>query len=338
MSKKISVIIPCYNAGKVLTRCLDSILEQSYSNKEILLVNDGSVDDTAAICDEYAAKMNCIRVVHQENAGVSAARNTALNIATGEYITFVDSDDTADPEYLQNLMRWSEYDFVTAGYSWQTSDLSWREHIFPDKDASIDNLKKQPSVFMGKYYFGSPWATLMKRALIEKAHLRFNTEIHSGEDTLFIFQYLQNASSIKIVPQCGYNYFYYPGSLVHTRHSDYWKWKIIIESTIMNFFEPCDEHEYLSLIQRNFDVLRDLLRDYSKQMSQGELYSLYRHVFFEECIAHKKANGSFTDRTLIFSMEHKNYAFYTKVMKMTNLYQRIIRRIKRVFHRKAEAL
>ena len=338
MKSKVSIIIPAYNAEKVLARCINSLLAQTYPNKEILIINDGSSDNTAVICDDYAAKNDCIKVIHQKNAGVSSARNSGLDVATGDYVAFVDSDDTADPEYLHNLMEWEEYDFVTAGYRWQDPELFWHDRIFPDDTVEIKKLKQHPSIYMGKYYFGSPWATLMKRALIEKAHLRFNTEIHSGEDTLFIFQYLQNASSIKIMPQCGYNYFYYPGSLVHTRHSDYWKWKIIIESTIMNFFEPCDEHEYLSLIQRNFDVLRDLLRDYSKQMSQGELCSLYRHVFFEECVAHKKANGSFTDRTLIFSMEHKNYAFYTKVMKMTNLYQRIIRRIKRVFHRKAEAL
>ena len=333
MNSKISIIIPAYNAEKQLAPCLDSLLAQTYSNKEILLVNDGSKDRTAAICDDYAAKHDCIRVLHQQNAGVSAARNAALEIATGEYIAFVDSDDTVAPDYLQALMEWRAYDFVTAGYRWQDPDLNWHDRIFSDEQVSLETLKKFPSRYMGKYYFCSPWATLTKRELIEKTHLRFDTQIHSGEDTLFLLQYLQNASNIKILPQCGYHYYFYPGSLANRRHSEYWKWKLTVETAIMEFFHPCDEQERLSLLERNFDVLRDLLRDYSGQMCQKELLQLYQHPFFKECIAHKRANGKAEAHLLLFSMEHKSYVFYTKAMKLLHICQRIKNRLKRLFHR-----
>lgn len=331
MNSKVSIIIPAYNAGKVLARCLDSMLEQTYPCKEIVVINDGSTDHTASICDDYASKYDCIKVIHKSNSGVSAARNTGLDAATGTYIAFVDSDDTADPEYLENLMAYSSYDFVTAGYHWQSPDFCWHSRVFPNDSITLDMLKQHPATFMGKYYFGSPWATLMKRELIEANHVRFNTQIHSGEDTLFIFEYLRNAVNIKILPQCGYRYFFYPTSLVHTRHQDYWKWKIEIESNIMDFFQPGSETELLSLLQRHFDVLRDLLRDYSKEMSARELSDLYKHPFFKDCIAYKKKKGKFEDRILIFSMEKSNYAFYTRAMQIIHLWRRIKNRIRRSF-------
>ncbi|OUQ56652.1 hypothetical protein B5E58_10530, partial [Tyzzerella sp. An114] len=95
-NKKISVIVPIYNVEKYLNRCVDSIINQTYKNLEIILVDDGSPDNCGKICDEYAKKDNRIKVVHKENGGVSSARNVGLNIATGDYIGFVDGDDWID--------------------------------------------------------------------------------------------------------------------------------------------------------------------------------------------------------------------------------------------------
>lgn len=115
---QISVIIPVYKAEKFLHRCLDSILAQTYSNWELLLVNDGSPDNSGAICEEYAAKDARIKVFHKENGGVSAARNTALERAKGVFVTFVDSDDWIDKDCLNtciNNMINNELDLVQFG-------------------------------------------------------------------------------------------------------------------------------------------------------------------------------------------------------------------------------
>ena len=101
----VSVIIPVYNVGKHIRRCLDSIIKQRYPNYEIILVDDGSTDESGKICDEYALHNNKIRVFHQENRGVSEARNKGLNVAKGKYIIFVDSDDEVTENYLWNMMR-----------------------------------------------------------------------------------------------------------------------------------------------------------------------------------------------------------------------------------------
>ena len=103
MNAKVSVIIPVYNAEQYLKRCLDSVLAQTYQDFEIICIDDGSTDNSGAICDEYAKKDSRIRILRKENGGVSSARNAGLNIAEGEYITFIDSDDYVDTDYMQTL-------------------------------------------------------------------------------------------------------------------------------------------------------------------------------------------------------------------------------------------
>lgn len=101
----ISILVPVYNVEKYLSRCLDSILAQTLTDYEVILVNDGSTDQSGVICDRYAAEHDRIKVIHQENAGVSQARNRLLAAARGEYITFVDSDDAIEPKYLETLLE-----------------------------------------------------------------------------------------------------------------------------------------------------------------------------------------------------------------------------------------
>ena len=99
--KKISIIVPIYNVEKYLPGCIDSILKQTYENMEIILVDDGSPDNCPAICDEYEKKDTRIRVIHQKNSGLSGARNTGIDNAQGEYLIFVDSDDTVEPTMVE---------------------------------------------------------------------------------------------------------------------------------------------------------------------------------------------------------------------------------------------
>lgn len=336
MNPKVSIIVPAYNVEKVITACLNSLILQTYDNKEIIVVNDGSTDKTGDICNLFDKSNEFIRVFHQDNAGVSAARNKALDIATGEYIIFVDSDDTVEPNYIEELMAWSNYDFVTAGYYWQKPDLSWEERRFENITASKEMVKAFPSKFIGKYYFGSPWATLMKKRIIDLHKLRFNEKIHCGEDILFIFQYLKYIDTIKIAPICGYKYFYYPGSLANTRNKDFWKWKIFVENEIVNYFRPCNQKEEEILLCRKFDVLRDLLRDYSNQMTGQELYELFCHPFFKNAIEYKRSKGRLKEHILIFAMRHKNYKIYMKADEVYFLLIRGKNKLKRMFMRKGK--
>lgn len=122
---KISVIIPVYNSEKFLDACIDSIVKQTYQNFEIILVDDGSTDDSPSLCDQYAAQDKRIKVIHQDNQGVSAARNNGLDLATGDLVSFIDSDDTLDEdmyELLVKLFEENSADITHCGYKHLVGD------------------------------------------------------------------------------------------------------------------------------------------------------------------------------------------------------------------------
>lgn len=132
---KISVIIPVYNVEKYLYRCVDSVLLQTYKNLEIFLVDDGSPDNCGKICDEYADKDSRIKVIHKENGGLSDARNTAMKVMTGEYVTFVDSDDWVSPYYVENL-------YLAIEQSGADMSVSWYEDVWTDDKFNIHKPKQ----------------------------------------------------------------------------------------------------------------------------------------------------------------------------------------------------
>ena len=121
---KISVIVPVYNVEKYLSRCIDSILAQTFTDFELLLIDDGSKDKSGEICDEYANKDNHVKVFHKENGGVSSARNLGLDNAQGEWITFVDSDDFVNSDWLSYYAKSFDVDLIVQGYQVIEADLS----------------------------------------------------------------------------------------------------------------------------------------------------------------------------------------------------------------------
>ena len=131
MEKTISVIVPIYNVEKYLDRCLKSIINQTYKNLEIILIDDGSPDNCGTICDEYAKKDNRIKVVHKDNGGLVKARNTGLDIATGEYISFIDPDDWIELNMYEEMIKIADEtntDIVRCGY-YRDNDKESMERI-----------------------------------------------------------------------------------------------------------------------------------------------------------------------------------------------------------------
>lgn len=145
----ISIIIPVYNSEKTLNRCVNSILNQTFMDWELLLVDDGSTDKSGKICDQYALKDFRIRVFHKKNGGVSSARNTGLDYAIGSWITFVDSDDFIDATFLDTLIRLQSSDLCISGIQFinnETILLPPEEYIKIENVAELDNL-------LNKLYF-----------------------------------------------------------------------------------------------------------------------------------------------------------------------------------------
>lgn len=207
---KISIIIPVYNVEQYLRKCLDSVVNQTYTNLEIICINDGSTDNSFEILDEYAQKDSRIIVINQENGGVSSARNRGLDIATGEYIAFVDPDDFLEPNCYELA--------VNAYQNNKNVDLvQWFANVINSSIpvAEYENVKYWHRVkFNGnlalsqnviKQMLFSPSCNLFKAEIIKKLQLRYLSYVVS-EDVLFISMYLSQVNNIYFIPELPYNY------------------------------------------------------------------------------------------------------------------------------------
>lgn len=186
-----SVIIPIYNAEKTLKRCLDSLVLQLNSDIEVLLINDGSSDESESICKEYEEKCKSIKYYSQENSGVSAARNKGLNIATGNYILFVDSDDYVSDNYFEVINYYIQNNkpellLFGAGFLGRqnNSSITYADNmVYTDAEIAEQFLLlyKQNRVY-------SLWNKAFSKQLIDKYRIRFDEDLHIGEDAVFIFR------------------------------------------------------------------------------------------------------------------------------------------------------
>lgn len=191
----ISIIIPVYNSEKYLSSCLDSILSQSFSDNEIILIDDGSTDNSSEICEKYARKNNRIKFLHKINGGVSSARNVGLNNAKGEWVYFADADDTLLPNSLNTIydtIKRYPSEFYMFGYKKENENgetiIGKKKEFFKtvDKEFAIHEMY-YPTDFL---YQGYLWCKLFNRNIIEKNHIRFDENIYYNEDRLFIIQYI----------------------------------------------------------------------------------------------------------------------------------------------------
>lgn len=210
---KISIIIPIYNIELYVGRCLDSLIHQSYKNIEIIVVDDGSVDASGRIADEYAKKDLRIKVLHQKNGGVSSARNTGINNATGEYIMFVDGDDKLALSACKECIASMKGDEALISFSASRVNSDEKGDVIEGRaDGSVEYVTG--SVAVMKRYLQQDnlriWAQLFKRSTMGK--LRFDTSMRIHEDALFMLQFLEKANSASIINTPFYFYISRPGS------------------------------------------------------------------------------------------------------------------------------
>lgn len=212
----VSIILPVYNAQNSLNRCIDSILRQSYTNFELILVDDGSQDSSGSVCDDYAAMDTRIRTIHKSNSGVSDSRNTAINLARGTYLQFVDADDWIAPEatgLLVTAAATHSCDMVICDfYRVIENRIAHKGDI---QDEGLLNRKEFASCMMEKpadYYYGVLWNKLYKKDLIEQHHLRMNPKISWAEDFMFNLEYISHTENIYVLRVPLYYY-------VLTKHS-----------------------------------------------------------------------------------------------------------------------
>jgi len=217
----LSVIMPVYNVAPYLPTMVDSVLAQTYRDFELIMVDDGSTDGSAALCDDYATRDARVRVIHKENGGVSTARNMGIEAAHGEYIYFADADDYLYSEALETMMREiGNRDFLVMEYLKGTRDEF--EERSKERVATIharqtaDDLEGLCHLFLGMLdHVGYLWSSLMRRDIIIAGNLRFDQNLRLAEDLAFLQTYIRYIRSAARIDYQGVYYMQNDNSAVH---------------------------------------------------------------------------------------------------------------------------
>ena len=206
MNKKVSVIIPVYNAENYISKCLESILNQSYKNIEIVVINDGSTDKSEELIKAYQDKDNRIVYLSQKNSGPSVARNNGIGHSTGEYLVFIDSDDIAERTYVELLLKKmvsSGADIVCCGYQ-DISEFGVLNHTDFDFENNVTRGSFAEMVCKGTG--GVLWGKIFKRKIITQNKLKMDKNIFMSEDLIFVLQYVFYCQSFAAIKKYLYNY------------------------------------------------------------------------------------------------------------------------------------
>lgn len=251
----VSVIVPVYKAEKYISECIDSILNQTLSDIELILIDDGSPDNSGTICDEYALKDERIKVFHQKNGGVCSARNKGLDNATGDYVFFVDSDDYIPCDAIETLYNDSKEHNADISIGRMYVDESQAKNqddlkVWTDKQGLIEGLEDNPALY-------GCCSKLLKKNLIED--IRFEVGRKAHEDGYFIFLTLIKLPVITVRSKCTYIYRYNPESASHESFSDKYFDVLYFEKekrkTILEKFPELTEKAYNKLVKAHITML-----------------------------------------------------------------------------------
>ncbi|MGL4345381.1 MAG: glycosyltransferase family 2 protein [Cellulosilyticaceae bacterium] len=254
----ISIIIPAYNVVQYIERCLESILRQTYKALEIIIVNDGSTDATAVICEAYAKKDERIRLIHQKNQGVAVARNTGIALATGSFIGFVDPDDWVEPqmyEALYTCLKQSPYPVCMCSY-YKDSKKGSTPQLFPFNKKSLSRyevIEEVISPMIGiddllpkyTYIMGCVWRCLYRKDFLDQYDLRFQKGITIMEDLVFNVGVLLRAEGICIEEGIWYHYVQNKSSVLHSYNEKMWQDQMRVHDLLEQMLREAGLGEYM---------------------------------------------------------------------------------------------
>lgn len=318
-NKLVSVVVPVYNVEKYIARCIESILSQTYQNLELILVDDGSPDNSGKICDTYAEKDRRILVIHQENAGVSKARNAGIDLAKGEYLFFVDSDDWIEPEHIRTLLPIDGENMVYGGRKFFVNGI-------------FSRVLSIPTVVLYRREWLSGYETVHSRGLtltfinacydmklIRTHNLRFNTELDISEDGMFNLEYMKYCSKIRYTDECTYCYEDGDDSSNSLSHK-YQPKRLMAEILKCKTTEEVSGHKEYSI---RWYLWKGVARHYQKWLTfnggekNGEakemLKQTYTNLYFRECLPYVRKHGSLDEKIETFFMRIWLHPMYEPV-------------------------
>lgn len=292
----VSVIVPVYNAEKYLARCIDSICTQTYIDLEILLIDDGSRDNSGIICDEYAKKDKRIRVIHRENSGVSITRNIGIKEAKGDYIAFVDADDFIDKDMLDTLVKRAIKccsDIVMCKY--YIKKLKEVSVVAMDYEEVYNGEEDVKSKLLYAYYTDyhnglySLCNKLIKRSIYSTYDIEFNPFLKRGEDAWFIFQCLKHCRRVDFIPEPYYYYCQNDNSIMHTLYEDqYEKWVYVRKLLLQENNDLKFSIDYSLFYKEFLYKVAIYCHDLIKERHTDKALNIMKDQFYLEALKYEK--------------------------------------------------
>ena len=236
----VSIVVPVYNATSYLIECIESVLNQTDSDWELLLVNDGSTDDSELICESYAERFDQVFVFNQENKGVSCARNLGICKAEGEFLCFLDADDWLEPNYLERLkFILQDADMAVCGVDQYDEPPLMAEVI------SLEKIKRHPSIYAKNGYTNYSINRLYLMRIIQQYALRMSETMRRAEDACFVMDYLQHCNKIAVTGEILYHYRQVDSSAMHRFYEGVCRDEGLLMARQYGFFHemPLDEQE-----------------------------------------------------------------------------------------------
>ncbi|WP_294130927.1 glycosyltransferase family 2 protein [uncultured Clostridium sp.] len=264
---KVSVIIPVYNVEKDLSRCLKSVLNQTMRDIEVILINDGSSDNSLEVCRNFKKIDSRIIVVDKKNEGPSKARNIGIEIAKGKYITFVDSDDWIEKEMFENMynnLEKEQCDICISNYyrNYQNKEIKVNLDFNDEILTGVQIREKLIFPLIGRKEFGAetqilgfgaPWGKLFKKSFIKKNNIFFNNSLLIGEDTLFNIQALAKTNKVIIDNKHYYHYWDNENSIMRRYKENCWD---IYKSSILKIDEFLKNYNWQNIIEERFNIMK----------------------------------------------------------------------------------
>lgn len=297
LTKKFSFIIPIYNTGiEIIEKCICSILGQRINNFEIILVNDGSSDKVIDdFCKDLESTESGLIYIYQENQGSAVARNKGLDMATGDYIFFVDADDTLVEESFQKYLNLSEeveitcFDYlITDGQNSTNYSLNSKMDLSNHKNRLYANIMYKPGV-LDDFAFGAIWGKCFSRQFLEKNNIRFRPELRKTQDRIFMLEAFLHSSNILYLPIPFYNYHVNPNSITHVKN---FKMLDYCERLINCFNDLVEQYPELKKDSKYFtyNIFQEMLlltylnkySDFSSKIYVSEITKIYKRFKLDE--------------------------------------------------------
>lgn len=319
MGLKYSVIVPIYGVEQYIRQCVDSIINQTYSNIEIILVDDGSKDSCPQICDEYAKKDNRIIVIHKQNGGLVSARKAGAKRATGDYVCCVDGDDYIDINYIEEIDKIvfnKNFDIVCCGYHQAMPEkmidvkVNVRAGVYDRKSIEEEIFPNLIQNDKGSFFLPTVWAKAIKRQLYLKYQLLVPDGVSMGEDGACTIPCIVNANSIFISEECLYYYRFNPKSITKSKKPLEWEGQLQIARHLANVVDlsVCDfEKQYFRRIERGFITVTksQFNRKESYRTIKKEILEKMKDPIFREAIEKADFNKGMLIRVADFALKHR---------------------------------